>query len=81
MFLRFALFRNTRMASRVRSDTLRAPVTEHWRCRAEYSSSESRTLIMRERGVKTFISSFRREQREGIVGYKDEPVGQTVEIG
>ncbi len=44
------------MASRVRSDTLRAPVTEQSRLRAEYSSSESRTLIMRDLGFRTVMS-------------------------
>jgi hypothetical protein len=43
------------MASRVRSDTLRAPVDEQRRLRAEYSSSESRTLIMRDRGFWTVM--------------------------
>ena len=43
------------MASRVRSDTLRAPVTEQSRLRAEYSSSERRTLIILLRGFRTVI--------------------------
>src|ERR1035438_6666559 len=48
-----AELRSTRIASRVRSDTLRAPISEQSCLRAEYSSSESRTLIMRERGFRT----------------------------
>jgi hypothetical protein len=39
----------------VRSETLRAPVTEQRRLRAAYSSSESRMLIMRDRGFRTVI--------------------------
>ena len=34
---------------------LRAPITEQSSLKEEYSSSESRTLIMRERGFKTVI--------------------------
>ena len=45
------LLRRPCMASRVRSETLRAPVVAHSRCRAMYSSSESRTLIIRDRGL------------------------------
>jgi hypothetical protein len=51
------------MASRVRSDTLRAPVTEQIRLRAEYSSSESRTLIIRVRGFRTVMSDSDAAQR------------------
>jgi hypothetical protein len=35
------------------SFTLRAPLAEQRRLRAEYSSSESRILIMRKRGFRT----------------------------
>src|SRR5271157_1391557 len=59
----FTPFRSTRMASRVRSDTLRAPVTEQSRLRAEYSSSESRTLIMRDLGFRTVMSDWDTGQR------------------
>lgn len=52
---RFTSFRTVRIASRVRSDTLRAPVKEQTRMRATYSSSERRTLIVRERGFRTVI--------------------------
>jgi hypothetical protein len=38
------------------SDTLRAPVIEQRSLRAVYSSSESRTLIIRERGFRTVMS-------------------------
>jgi hypothetical protein len=43
------------MASRVMSDTLRAPVSEQRSLRAAYSSSESRTLIIRDRGFRTVM--------------------------
>ncbi len=52
---RFTPLSSTRMASRVRSDTLRAPVTEHIRLKARYSSSERRTLIILLRGLRTVI--------------------------
>lgn len=49
------------MASRVRSDTLLAPVVAH-NCRsAENSSSESRTLIIRDLGLLTVIFKRLRE--------------------
>lgn len=52
---RLSPLRTVWTALRVRSDTLRAPVNEQ-RCRsAEYSSSERRILIMRERGFKTVM--------------------------
>jgi hypothetical protein len=38
------------------SDTLRAPVSEQRSLRAAYSSSESRTLIIRDRGFRTVMS-------------------------
>src|ERR1035438_9201425 len=63
---RFTLLRTVRIASRVRSDTLRAPVREQRCIRAEYSSSERRTLIMRDRGFITAImdsNSGRRYER------------------
>ncbi len=47
--------RRPRMALRVRSETLRAPVTEQSLRRAQYSSSDSRTLIARDRGLRTVI--------------------------
>jgi hypothetical protein len=40
----------------VKSDTLRAPVAEQSCRRVAYSSSESRTLIIRDRGFRIFMS-------------------------
>jgi len=51
--------RRPRIASRVRSETLRAPVTRQSRRSAEYSSSERRTLIIRDRGLRTVMLTFR----------------------
>jgi len=51
----FTPFRTTRMALRVRSDTLRAPVTEQRCLRVTNSSSESRMLMERDRGFRIGI--------------------------
>src|SRR5665213_1400032 len=51
-----ARFNTERMASRVKSETLRAPVSRHTCLSAAYSSSDKRTLIMRERRLISVIT-------------------------
>ncbi len=65
---RFEPLRSTRIESLVRSETLRAPVTEQRRLRAEYSSSERRTLIMRVRGFRTVMGIAARDRIQGNSG-------------
>lgn len=52
--------RSIRIASRATSETLRAPLDMHRFTSAEYSSSDSRTLIMRERTFMTFIENLQK---------------------
>ena len=58
--------RVSKMASRVKSETLRAPVAEQSFRSAQYSSSERRTLIILDRGLRTVIGNFSFQRRVSI---------------